>query len=113
MENVPDVVPVTSSQNDNLFLNTAKEIKENICFAHEINPSIMGIKVQGSLGNAQELEMSYSIFEKNVVFPMREDMEEMFDELLQILGIKGNFKINEFKILESGAVVKNETPPAV
>jgi len=109
IENVPTAEAMTTNQNDNLFLNTSKEIKDNICFAHEINPSIMGVKVAGSLGNAQELEMSYKIFEKNVVLPMREDIQEMFDELLQILGIKGTFKINDFTLMGSDSETISST----
>ena len=81
-----------------------QELKDNICFAHKINPAIMGVKVAGSLGNAQELEMSYAIFEKNVVFPMRKQLEYMYDELLQIAGVEGQFKILDFKIVENQIV---------
>lgn len=59
----------------------------------------MGIKVAGSLGNAQELEMSYAIFEKNVVFPFRRMIEEVFNDIMFIAGIKGDFIINGFKIV--------------
>lgn len=99
MENTPEAQPISANNNDKLFESTAKEIKDNICFAHKINPSIMGIKVQGSLGNAQELEMSYAIFEKNVVMPERESMEQMWSELMQICNVKGKLQINGFKLL--------------
>jgi hypothetical protein len=98
-ENTPEVVTISANNNDQLFTQTSREIKENICFAHEINPSIMGIKVAGSLGNAQELEMSYAIFEKNVVFPFRAQIEYVFNDLLFIAGIKGDFVLNPFKIV--------------
>jgi hypothetical protein len=98
-DNTPELVQVSANQNDNLFLQTSKEIKDNICFAHKINPSIMGVKVQGSLGNAQELEMSYSIFEKNVVKPMREEVEQILNELLRIAELDGKIKINGYKII--------------
>lgn len=99
MENTPEVVTPSAQQNDRLFEGTSKELKDNICFAHKINPAIMGVKVAGSLGNAQELEMSYAIFEKNVVFPMRVRLEKMYNELLQIAGVNGKFNINGFKIV--------------
>lgn len=107
-EQLPDVVTLNANNNDQLFIQTSKEIKDNICFAHEINPSIMGIKVAGSLGNAQELEMSYAIFEKNVVAPMREEIEYIFNDLLFIAGIKGDFVLNEFKIVEVSVTQTNK-----
>lgn len=107
-ENTPEVVAPPSSQNDNLFIQTEKSIKDNICYAHKINPSIVGIKVAGSLGNAQELEMSYAIWEKNVVLPLREIIEDLGKTLLQIAGIVGEFKVNDFKLFgnveEAGTV---------
>jgi len=111
MENVPEVVPITANNNDKLFESTAKEIKDNICFAHKINPAIMGIKVQGSLGNAQELEMSYSIFEKNVIFPEREEMEEMWSEIMQICDVKGKLSFKSFQIIEKAELTT--TPEAI
>jgi len=99
IENTPEVVQISANNNDNLFTQTSKEIKDNICFAHKINPSIMGIKVQGSLGNAQELEMSYAIFEKNVVKPMRAEMEKIFSDLLRIAELEGKLVINGYKIV--------------
>lgn len=59
----------------------------------------MGIKVAGSLGNAQELEMSYKIFEKNVVKPERESLEEMFNELLGIAETKQSITIVNFQVI--------------
>jgi hypothetical protein len=59
----------------------------------------MGIKVAGSLGNAQELEMSYGIWEKNVVFPLRDIMEKLGQTLCQITDTKGKFQINGYQII--------------
>lgn len=98
-ENTPEVVNAPTNQNDKLFTETAKELKDSICFAHKINPSIMGIKVAGSLGNAQELEMSYGIWEKNVVFPLRDIMENLGQTLCQITDTKGKFQVNGYQII--------------
>jgi hypothetical protein len=105
-ENTPEVVQVSTNNNDNLFTQTSKSIQDNICFAHKINPSIMGIKVAGSLGNAQELEMSYAIWEKNVVYPERETVEEIGKELMHIAGVEGTFEIKEFSIIGKSEIVE-------
>ena len=99
-DDVPEFTPVSANSNDNLFTSTSKEIKENICMAHSINPSIIGVKVSGSLGNSQELEISYSIFEKNVVMPFRKTMEEIFNDLLEIGNIKNSVEISNFQIID-------------
>jgi len=108
-ENTPEVVTYSANQNDKLFLQTSKNIQDNICFAHLINPSIMGIKVAGSLGNAQELEMSYNIWEKNVVMPIRDIMEEIGNSLLQIAGIEGTVSINGYKIIGDQVLEEDST----
>jgi hypothetical protein len=109
--NTPEVTVPTANNNDKLFDTTARELKDNICFSHSINPSIMGIKVAGSLGNAQELEISYAIFEKNIVKPFREDIEELLSELMQICEVEGVVKINEFKLYES--IPTQQIPPTI
>jgi hypothetical protein len=48
------------------------------------------------LGNAQELEMSYAIFEKNVIAPMKSEIEEIFADLLRIAEVDGILKIKRF-----------------
>lgn len=64
----------------------------------------MGIKVAGSLGNAQELEMSYSIFEKNIVMPLRDELTEIYDDLLDIADVKNSIEINDYQIIEKAIV---------
>ena len=69
----------------------------------------MGIKVAGSLGNAEELQMSYAIFEKNVVMPYRTIMTEIFNELLFIANQKNEVIINNYQILDKTIVPTKET----
>lgn len=100
MDQTPEYIPVTANNNDKLFETTSKELKNNICFAFGINPSIMGIKVEGSLGNAQELEMSYTIFEKNIIMPLRAIMNEILNDLVDIAKIPNSIEINNYQIVE-------------
>lgn len=99
-EDLPEFIPVQANKNDSLFTETAKELKDNISIAHKINPAIMGIKVAGSLGNSQEMQMSYTIFEKNVVMPLRDTIEEILNDLVDIANVKNTIVINEFQIIE-------------
>jgi hypothetical protein len=106
-DNTPEVVFSSSNPNDTVFAETAKECKEQICIAHKINPAIMGIKVAGSLGNAQELQMSYTIFEKNVVMPLRNHVEDIFGEIVDACGFNNTMIINDYQIIE-GEIQKTE-----
>lgn len=108
MDNTPEIVPIPTNQNDKLFDSTIENVLNKICFSHGINPSIMGIKVAGSLGNAQELEASYSIFEKNVIMPLRDELTEIFDDLLDIACIRNSIVINDYQIIEKAIVPGQE-----
>lgn len=99
-DELPTITEVNANKNDNLFLQTSKEIKDNICFAHNINPSIIGIKYAGSMGNNQELQTSYGIFEKNVVLPLREEMEYILNDLIQLTGMHNTIVINNFQLID-------------
>ena|SRR3972149_758358 len=100
MDNTPEVVTISTNNNDKLFDSTLDSIMNKICIAHGLNPSIMGIKVAGSLGNSEEIRISYSIFEKNVVIPLRLELTEIFDELIDIAGIQNNVVLNNFQIID-------------
>lgn len=100
-DDTPEIVSLNTNQNDKLFDSTLDSIMNKICIAHGINPSIMGIKVAGSLGNAQELQMSYGIFEKNIVMPLRNELEEIFDEILDVIGYHNSVQITDFQIIDN------------
>ena len=97
-DQMPDVITAPVSQNDKLFSQTSKDLRDSICFAHSINPSIVGIKTAGQLGNSEELKTSYQIFDKTVIEPMQETMEDYFDTLLDICNISGSVKLIGTKI---------------
>ncbi len=99
-DDTPEVVQINPNQNDKTFEQMSKDIKDNIAIAFGVNPSIMGVKTQGSLGNAQELEMSYAIFEKNVVKPTRNVIEEIINDIIYIAKIGNGVRINDFQIIE-------------
>lgn len=104
LENTPEIVPIPTNQNDKLFDSTIENVLNKICFSHGINPEIMGIKIAGSLGNSQELESAYSIFEKNVVMPLRDELTEIFDDLLDIACVRNSIVINDYQIIEKAIV---------
>ena len=89
-DQMPDVITSPTSQNDKLFMQTSKDLRDSICFAHQINPSIMGIKTSGQLGNTEEIKTSFRIFEAAVIEPMRETLETYFDEFIDIANKSGH-----------------------
>lgn len=103
-DNCPEVVSIPTNQNDKLFDTTIVSIMNKICYAHGVSPSIMGISIPGVQGNNQQNEMMYSIFEKNIVMPLRSELTEIYDDLLDIAGVKNSIIINDFQIIEKTIV---------
>lgn len=99
-EQLPTIETIPTNNNDKIFDSTLQRVDANICRAHSIDPLLMGIRISGSLGNGNELVESYNIFEKNVVMPLREMMEEVGDELLFIADVKSSIKINNYQIVD-------------
>lgn len=106
-DQTPEVVFSTASDNDKLFMEVSKEIKDQIAFAHGINPAILGIKVAGSLGSKEEIEISYQIFEKNRVMPLRAQVEEIIGELLDGNNIMNGIVFKNFQIIDKEIVEKD------
>jgi hypothetical protein len=101
MDDVPEVVTISANNNDKLFESTSKEIKENISIAMGLNPSIMGVKTAGQLGNTEEIKTSFAIFEKNVVMPLREECEAFLNELFHICPlVKNSIKITNYRLID-------------
>ena len=68
----------------------------------------MGVRTTGSLGGGADIKQAYVIFEKNVVIPLREMVEEVFAELLTICKLKAEFTIKNFQIINETIVERDE-----
>jgi len=108
-DGLPDIETVQTSGNDKLMMQTDERMDSRICQAHQIDPIIMGIRVSGKLGSGQEVAQSYATFEKNYVLPIREEIEAIFNELLDIAGVNGIFVLNNYQIIDGQIVDKTET----
>lgn len=108
-EQLPELVPIPTNSNDQLFIQTDGRIDEKICQAHQIDPLLMGIRVSGKLGSGLELPQLTQTYEKNVVIPLREELEEIFNDLIEIAGIKAEFVCKEYQIQDEKIVDKTQT----
>jgi hypothetical protein len=97
-ETAPEVKPIEVSNIDKQFNITADQIQRNICYAHQINPMIMGLKTPGSLGNSAELDTSYDIFINSYVKPTQKDMSGYINKLLSIANAGITVKLTSSQI---------------
>ena len=105
-ESLPKIEALPTNNNDQLFNQTTESIENKICQAHTIDPILMGIRVSGKLGSGTDIKQAYTIFEKNVVKPLRKDIEKIVNNLLDLAGFTVEFKINDFQIIGETIVDK-------
>ena len=72
----------------------------------------MGIRVSGKLGSGSDIKQSYVIFEKNSIIPLRNSVEEIFNEILAICNINAKLVINNFQIVNETIVELDSTSSA-
>jgi len=98
-EDLPTFETIATNSNDGLFQQTTESIESKICQAHTIDPILMGIRVSGKLGSGTDIKQSYIIFEKNVVKPLREEVEYIINQLLSLENLKVTYSINDYQII--------------
>lgn len=107
-EQMPKIESLPTNSNDKLFQEASALNTEQICFAHTIDPILMGVRTTGALGSGSDIKQAYVIFEKNVVKPLREIVQDIFNELLHIAKVKGELVINNFQIINETIVEVDE-----
>ena len=103
-EQLPKIEALPVNNNDKLFHEASALNTEQICFSHTIDPILMGVRTTGSLGGGADIKQAYVVFEKNVVMPLRDQVEEIVNELLHLAKIPGKYMINNFQIINETIV---------
>ena len=107
-EQLPKIESLPTNGNDKMFHEASALNTEQICFAHTIDPILLGVRTAGSLGNGSDIKQAYVIFEKNVVMELRREVEIIFNQLLTIAKIPADFQINNFQIIGDTIVEVDE-----
>jgi hypothetical protein len=104
LDQLPKIESIPINSNDKLFQEASGLNTEQICFAHTIDPILMGVRTTGSLGSGSDIKQAYVIFEKNVVMPLRDQVMDIFNEILRIAKVSADFTINNFQIINETIV---------
>jgi len=103
-DQLPKIEVLPTNSNDKLFHEASALNTEQICFSHTIDPILMGVRTTGSLGGGADIKQAYVVFEKNVVMPLRDQVEEIVNELLALAKIPGKYMLNNFQIINETIV---------
>lgn len=107
-DQLPKIESLPTNSNDKMFQEASGLNTEQICFAHTIDPILMGVRTTGALGSGSDIKQAYVIFEKNVVMELRQQIEVIFNEILTIARIPAEFTINNFQIIGDTIVEVDE-----
>jgi hypothetical protein len=98
-ESLPDLVSIPTNSNDELFRGVSELNTEQICFAHTIDPILLGVRTSGALGSGSDIKQAYVIFEKNTIIPLRETVTDIINGLLKVVGIDAKVEITNYQIV--------------
>ena len=110
-DNMPEITAMPTNNNDSLFYQTTESIDSKICQAHTIDPILMGIRVSGKLGSGSDIKQSYVIFEKNVIMPLRDEIEMIINSIFDLFEVNTKLSINDFQIIGEQIVEKEADAP--
>ena len=88
-ERKPDFEPFQLSDAHNQYQFLSEEVTAKIMIGHRVtSPQMFGVAVPGKLGGGGELAESAELFEKNVIRPARQVVEEAVKTLLMRRGLR-------------------------
>ena len=95
----PDIESVEANKLDEAFVVTQEMIVKNIAFSHSIDPVLMGIASPGALGQSQQLETAYKIFENTFVKPNQQKLNGVLNQFLDVNKIPATIKLNTYPLI--------------
>jgi len=99
----PTITQMDANKLDKTFLSLTDTIQRQICYAHQIDPQLLGLKTPGSLGNSGDFAYAFTIFKQSVIIPAQIDLSSILNGFLAIngLGIKLKYKEPELEITQT------------
>lgn len=106
----PDIEVIKTTDNHKLFEQTSREYKEEVAISHNLNPALMGVRIAGALGASEEIEFSAKQFEKVWLNHNRQRLEDFFNEVATICGVKSRLNIKETELITIAEQAMGATP---
>ena len=102
-ELAPIITQMEANKLDKTFLSLTDTIQRQICYAHSIDPQLLGLKTPGSLGESGTFEYSYNLFNQIVIQPSQKDLEKIYNEFIQVNGLGVKVQFNDVDITKMQA----------
>jgi len=93
-----EVTPLSPNGQDDRFINLNTQIRDEIYTGHGFNPTLIGLSnANGFNNNADELRVASEMLQVTYVSQQQGVLEDFFNELSDINGVKGEFFIENLK----------------
>ena len=104
-EQKPTIEALNGNNLPDRYTNVKAGSESSIVHAHSLTtPILAGIKTEGSMGNATELEIGYQIFKQNYITARQDELISFVNWIMNdIAGVEGTIKFGEVVLnLEGG-----------
>jgi phage portal protein BeeE len=91
----PTVTQMEANKLDKTFLSLTDTIQRQICYSHQIDPMLLGLKTPGSLGNSGEFLYSFNLFNASQIQPAQRQIENILNKFIQVNGLGVTIELNE------------------
>jgi hypothetical protein len=94
-DNAAEILPLSTTMlTKEDFTNVNNLIQQEIFASHQIvSPSLMGIKTEGQLGGRSDIRDAYEIFNNVYVNERQKAIEETFNTLFKLIGLKDEYNL--------------------
>lgn len=108
----PTVQQLDPNKLDATFLSLTDTIQRQICYSHQLDPQLLGLKTPGSLGNSGDFIYSFNLFNQTIIQPAQRELESIFNTFIAINGIGSKLRFNDVDIekLNPAAVAQTVAP---
>lgn len=113
-EQKPSIEALNGNNLPDRYTNVKAGSESSIVHAHSLTtPILAGIKTEGSMGNATELEIGYQIFKQNYITARQDELISFLNWIMNdIAGVEGSLKFGEVVLNLEGEVAVDESSQA-
>lgn len=94
-ELLPEIEISESNKLDKSFAAVQENIVRNVAYAHGVDPGLIGVATAGQLGNVQQLNVAYQIFNQVYLEGMQLDVEDYLNQLIKLIEPSASISINK------------------
>ena len=97
----PTVTQMEPNKLDKTFLQLTSVINYQISYAHQIDPTLLGLAKPANLGDSNDIAQSYAIFNAAIIKPAQLELEAIYNTFLGINGLGVKTKFNDSDIFNN------------